>query len=77
MNRDKGRHHLSLMYDDLLGATARTWWGKGNIPSVVLFYPAFDVGDRPHWTQLTIWSSGGATLAFAALVSPPGVGMWY
>ena len=45
--------------------------------SVVLLYPAFDVGDRPHWTQLTIWSSGGATLAFAALVSPPGVGMWY
>ena len=24
MNRDEGRHHLSHLYDDLLGATART-----------------------------------------------------
>ena len=36
MNRDEGRHHLSHLYDDLLGANARTKRGGGggrNIPS--------------------------------------------
>ena len=29
MNRDEGCHHLFHLYDDLLGATARTEVGKG------------------------------------------------